>query len=91
MAETISFLRPHWGHAIHRPTFREVSSWLDRLLRRSRYSVMVHSASNIRIGDFIEYMGEGGKRRAKVTDVDWCLDPKDMATLEILVSRRNPS
>lgn len=91
--KTIDFTRPMWGHALHWNTFREKTAEgildrrIDVLLRRRRYTVMVHSSSHIRPGDLIRYKTEGGAREAKITQVDWCADPRDMATLEIVIVR----
>ncbi|RQS29437.1 MULTISPECIES: hypothetical protein [unclassified Burkholderia] len=89
---TIDFTRTMWGHAIHAFTFRakkatkQLDRHVDTLLRRRRYTVMVHTAKPIQRGDTILYKTDRGDVEAKVVDVDWCLDPRDMATLEILVT-----
>lgn len=89
---TIDFTRPRWGHAIHGHTFhpkkaeKRLDRRLDTLMRRRRYTVMVHSSKHIKQGDTIRYKTDKGEIEAKVVNVDWCLDPRDMATLEILVT-----
>ena len=88
----IDFTRPMWGHALHGGTFRskKAEKILDRrvdvLLRRRRYVVMVHTSKSIMRGDWIRYKTDLGEIEAKVVGVKWCLDPGDMATLEILIT-----
>lgn len=85
----ISFLTQGWGHRLHGSTMHRKTTWWDRVRKRDRYTVMVHSRFPIRPGDTISYMGEGGPRHAKVTRVKWCRDPHDMATLEILITPKD--
>lgn len=88
----IDFTRNRWGHAIHGQSLHparaeklteRVKDWW---LQRRRYTVLVHSESPISHGDQIRYQAADGIRLATVARVDWMLDPRDMAELEIVLT-----
>jgi hypothetical protein len=93
--KTVDFTRNTWGHAMHGDTFRSKRAekrkdhLLDLLKRRRRYTVMVHTSVYIALGDTVRYETSNGEIvEAKVVNVDWCLDPRDMTTLEIMMVDR---
>ena len=90
MSRVIDFTRNSWGHALHGQTYAEkvADKWKDRLVdrlrKRRRRTVMVH-VSAVSVGDSIKYESARGTLFADVVGVKWCGDPKDMATLEIIM------
>jgi len=91
MSKVIDFTRPTWGHVLHSDFFhaKVADKWLDRWRDkrhgRRRYTVLVHSCEYIKKGDKIRYTSEKRQIEATVHAAKWCLDPKDMATLEIVI------
>lgn len=89
----IDFTNGRWGHAIHGATFHpaKAAKLVERLkdwwLSRRRYTVLVHSECPIMPGDHIRYRAADGIRQANVVSVDWKLDPRDMAMLEIMLTQ----
>lgn len=89
--KAIDFTNGSWGHCLHAHTWCDVKdhgSWLsrswDRIKHRRRYSVMVHSRSDIRTGYKIKIKTQGGIKEPIIYDYKWCVDPSDMYTLYLI-------
>lgn len=89
----VDFTSGRWGHRIHGATFQyaRAASLMerikDRLLKRRRYTVLVHTSQPIQAGDYVRYQTLAGPAMALIDDVKWKLDPRDMAELEIVLTQ----
>lgn len=91
-SKVIDFTSQCWGHALHGSSMyaKKAESCIerakDKLKKRRRYTVMCHSSSWPEKGDSIRYKVKSGTIEAKIVSVKPCWNPRDMFTLEIVVT-----